>query len=803
MGIGPDEGDGIGVSLSGIVEMFWRRKWTIGLIALVVFSAVAVKTLRTPKVYRSTVTVLVEQGEGRGSDSPLEVLEGVGRTDSPLETEARLIMSQRVIEPVVRELYLHTVLEKDGEPLRPDDVFTFFSAAPDALPGEYSVELDEDGTLEVRDAIQDTTVARAATPGGSEPARVEFAGVTLGVAPGDEGIGGILRVGSVVERALALREAVGAGPVSLGANLVNISCMAGEPVLAQRICDAVSRSYMRLRTEVQHAEAEAAIKFLGEQVDEVGERLAQAEDSLGAYQERNLAVALDHRASAEVSQYSSLELQREQFETERAALASLLREVEQAGEGGQSYRDLATFPGFVRGGNPVVSKLMQTLIDLEDQRSQLAITRTDRNPDIVAIDTRIEEIENQLNSFATTYERSLEKQVRSMEQAMGRSQGQLSAIPARQVASSRLERQVNLLQELYTFLQTRLREAEIARNITLPGVQIVDTASMPAGPDSPDVQKNLLLGLLLGLLMGTVVALYREYTDSRIRGRKEVERSTGIPVLGMIPSVGRPGPILAIAATNGSRPDLPGERPLSGLPEGRRPLGVTLRARTLDQQLALEAFHSLLTDLKYAASQHGAEPIRSVAVTSATRGDGKTFTACNLAIASAAQGRRTLLVDTDLRASGVARFFDMPGSTPGLVEVLEGDTDYRTVLNNFEIVGDHSSLQVIPSGRSESPHGGILERCSGRLESLFGDAEAQYELVVVDTPPLNVITDAASITTRADAVLVVVRGGVTDRNALELTLQRLRLLNANVMGIVLNDVDLPEYYTSYSQPDAD
>lgn len=801
MGFGPDDGDGIGVSLSGIASMLWRRKWTIGLITLVVFAAVAIKTLRTPKVYESTITVLVEQGDPRSNNSPLEVLEGVGRTDSPLETEARLITSQRVIEPVVRELFLHTVVEKAGEPMRPDDAFIDFSATPEAAPGEYSIEPDKQGMLVISDVIEDTLVARSA-PGEGGTASVEFAGVKIGIAPGDEGVGGILRVGSFDDRIGIVRESVFAGPASPGANLVNVTCEAGDPVLAQRICDAVSRSYMQLRTEVQHAEAEAAAEFLAGQVEEAGERLAQAEDSLGAYQERSLAVALDQRASAEVNQYASLELQREQFETERAALSSLLREVEQVGEGGRNYRDLATFPGFVRGSNPVVSKLMQNLIELEDQRSQLAITRTDRNPDIMAIDARIGEIENQLNSFATTYERSLEKQVRSLEQAMGRSQGQLSTIPARQVASSRLERQVTLLQELYTFLQTRLREAEIARNVNLPGVQIVDTASLPGEPASPDLQMNLLLGLLLGLGLGSVVALYREYTDSRIRGRKEVERSTGIPVLGMIPSVSKPGPILAIAGTNGSPTGMPGRRTDSSLPESRKTLGVALRSKNWDEQVALEAFHSLLTDLRYAGIQHGARPVRSVAVTSATRGDGKTFTACNLAIASAAQGRRTLLVDMDLRGSGVARFFHIPWTAPGLVEVLEGARDFRGVLNDFEIVGDHSSLHVMSSGSSESTRGGILERCSQRLESLFGDVEAQYDLVVVDTPPLNVITDAASITTRADAVLVVVRGGATDREALELTLQRLRLLNANVLGIVLNDVDLPEYYTSYSRSDA-
>jgi tyrosine-protein kinase Etk/Wzc len=621
---------------------------------------------------------------------------------------------------------------------------------------------------------------------------VEFGGVKLGIAPGDAGIGGVVNVGSVVNSAAGVRGSIRAATISQDANLVMITCAANRPDDAQSLCGAVSESYIQLRSQMERASAEAAAEFLRGQVQEIGKRLAAAEDSLGAYEERNLAVALDQRASSAVNQYSALKLERERFESERTALAGLLREIDQPGGDERKYRDLATFPGFANGGNPVVSRLMQNLIELEDRRSQLAITRTDRNPDIVAIDSRIAEVEQQLRSYSTSYEQSLGKQVSALEGAMGRAQGQLSGIPTKQVASGRLLRQVNLLQENYHFLQTRLREAEVARSVDLPAVQIVDHASLPGGPSSPDVRTNLLLGLLMGLGLGTMIALYREYTDSRIRDRKDVERHTGVRVLGLIPSVKAGGPLLPVA--NGNGRGLLGGGSKTADQDAR---GGT-RPQTMDAQLAFEAFRSLLMDMGSAGVGGAGGAIRSVAVTSSTRGDGKTFTACNLAIASAAQGRRTLLIDTDLRARGVGRFFKLPWTAPGLIEVLEGQREYQGVLNDLDIIGDHSSLHVLPSGNHEPSMPGLLERMSSQLESLIRDAESRYDLVVVDTPPLNVITDAATIATRADAVLVVVRGGVTDRDALDLTLKRLRLLHTNVLGIVLNDVQLPEYYTSYS-----
>ena len=780
------------VDLTGIAAMLWRRKWTIGLFAVLALAVAGWLTLRMPEVFQSTATVLIQE-RPRSNESALEVLEGVGTTDNPVETETRLITSGLVLQPVVQELSLHISVATKDEILRPRDAFTAFSADSTIAPASYIVLSDERGGYRIEDGNSGEVIARSSAGSGNGLAHVEFGGVKLGIDPGDAGIGGVVNVGSVIKTASGLRGSVWAGPVTQDANLVMITCSANQAEDAQSLCRAVSESYIRLRSQMERANAEAAATFLRGQVEEVGRRLAAAEDSLGAYEERNMAIALDQRASSAVNQYSALKLERERFESERTALAGLLRELDQPGGDGSKYRDLATFPGFAAGGNPVVSRLMQNLIELEDRRSQLAITRTDRNPDIVAIDARIAEVEDQLRSYGTSYEQSLGKQVSALEGAMGRTQGQLSGIPTKQVASGRLLRQVNLLQENYHFLQTRLREAEVARSVDLPAVQLVDQASLPGGPSSPDVRTNLLLGLLMGLGLGTMIALYREYTDSRIRDRKDVERHTGVPVLGLIPSVKTGGPLLPVANGNGSGGLLAGgsKRSIQDARGGMRP-------RTMDAQLAFEAFRSLLMDMSSAGVDGAGNRIRSVAVTSSTRGDGKTFTACNLAIASAAQGRRTLLIDADLRARGVGRFFKLPWAAPGLVEVLKGHREYQGVLNDLDIIGDHSSLHVLPSGNHEPSLPGILERMSSQLESFIQDAESSYDLVVVDTPPLNVVTDAATIATRADAVLVVVRGGVTDRDALDITLKRLRLLHTNVLGIVLNDVHLPEYYTSYS-----
>ncbi|HKY60786.1 MAG TPA: Wzz/FepE/Etk N-terminal domain-containing protein, partial [Gemmatimonadota bacterium] len=192
--------------------MLWRRKWTIGVCAVLALAVAAVLTARMPELFESNATVLIQE-RPRSNASALEVLEGVGTTDNPVETEIRLITSGRVIEPVVRELALHVSVDAKGEILRPEDAFTAFSIDSAAPAGTYRVLRDEQGGYAIEDAASGGTIARTTGSGEAGPAELEFNGVKLRVAPGDPGIGGILRVGSVVSMAAGVRGSIRAAPV--------------------------------------------------------------------------------------------------------------------------------------------------------------------------------------------------------------------------------------------------------------------------------------------------------------------------------------------------------------------------------------------------------------------------------------------------------------------------------------------------------------------------------------------------------------------------------------------------------------
>ncbi|MGH7557336.1 MAG: Wzz/FepE/Etk N-terminal domain-containing protein, partial [Gemmatimonadota bacterium] len=283
---GPEPNEAPGLSLGAIAGMLWRRKWTIVLSTIALVAVATFLTLRMPQTFESTVTVLVEEGDARNEGSALEVLEGIGTTETPLETETRLITSRRVIEPVVSGLAMHVAVEGgNGRMLRPQEVFTGIAATSETVAGEYRVNTDGRGGYTVVDAVTDTVVARA--PADSGNATVEFAGLGLEIAPDDPGVGNVLHVSSFLNTVAGVRQRISASPVGQEANLIEIRCVATQAAAAERLCQAVSVSYLRLKSEVQRAEADVAAEFLGEQVEVVNDRLRAAEDSLGAYEEEN------------------------------------------------------------------------------------------------------------------------------------------------------------------------------------------------------------------------------------------------------------------------------------------------------------------------------------------------------------------------------------------------------------------------------------------------------------------------------------------------------------------------------------
>jgi len=280
-----------------------------------------------------------------------------------------------------------------------------------------------------------------------------------------------------------------------------------------------------------------------------------------------------------------------------------------------------------------------------------------------------------------------------------------------------------------------------------------DSALLPAAPSSPNWKLNLALGALIGLLLGFGYAIVRDRMDQHVRSAEQVERITGVAVVGTLPL----------------EPELVKHPEVLGTDDARS------RGRLAS---VAESFRGLRTNLQYMSVD---DPPKAIVVTSPMPGDGKSFTAANLAMTIAASERPVVLIDGDLRRPMVATLFNLPNDA-GLSDVLAGRARVEDVLQPAS--PDHP-LSVLAAGPVPPNPSEILG--SERMRQLIAEL-SRNALVIIDSPPVLPVTDSAVLSTRADGALLVVNTGKTTFDQLDAALNLMDKAKARTLGIVLNRV---------------
>jgi capsular exopolysaccharide synthesis family protein len=741
--------------MARLLDALRRRFWLIALGFIPVFGLTVLYTITAPREFESESTFLLQAEALETSSSSLELLDRLGRVGQ-IENEVELLKSRRVVAPTVDALDLHVRAEIDGDSKRPGEILEGFNATPETIPGSYAVTTDGNLVTKVVDLSTEQVVATA-RPGDT----VTIAGLSFVAArsPGKEIVLSVSDFDRGVQQVLGM---VNSSRIGRDADLIRLKCTTTDPRLARDICESITTSYLELRGELQVTEAANAREFLSDAAEQIRGRLTGAEDSLADYARQYGAVALQTRAEEEIRSLAQIRAQRELLKADRDALATYLAQVEGNSLGAARYRELANFPTFLQ--NQAVTELVASLIELDNRRSDLSVLRSPENPELAAIDARIAEIELQLLSLASSYKAALDAQINSYDETLQRGSARLSTLPRQQIEYLRRQRRVEQLQQVYGMLEGQLREAELAAGVSMPGIRSIDAPQLPLEPSAPSVKRNLLLGAVLGLGFGIFLAVLREFTDSRLLRPEQVELAAGAPVIAMLPS-------------------------------------LRANMKDLESQPAVEAFRTLVADLKItSAVGNGSVLRRSLAVTSSAQGEGKSFTACNLAMIWAGMGSRTLLLDADLRAGSVARFFKMPPRQPGFGDVLRGTVAVEDALQTISPKGG-GTLHVLTAGSRDTEDAVDALHLPGRFAEVFEELERDFDFIVLDTPPLNIVSDSTIMAAAADSVLFVVRSGKTRPDELDRAMQRLRRVNRDLVGLVLNDIKLPGYYSSYYYAD--
>ncbi len=440
----------------------------------------------------------------------------------------------------------------------------------------------------------------------------------------------------------------------------------------------------------------------------------------------------------------------------------------------RSRGDLSALASYLSDEDPVLQRRMARMRELEEERGKLEGRYLPDHPNMKQIDSEVEQVrqvmQEQVDQIIRGHKAKLElvlAREEALEQDMKEITAELEALEVKLIELEFLEADAERNESFYESLDQRMSEVDLGAMIRANNVRVVDPAISNADPVRPVLPVNVAMGLLMGLFGGCALAFFMEYLDSTVKSREDVEITVGMPFLGIVPLIE--------------------EQDVKTLTNSR---DRSIFVHAVPRSNVAEALRSVRTNLLF--SGHG--PLNRLLITSALPQEGKSFLTSNLSVLIAATGSKLLIIDADLRRPNLHKLFELE-NTQGLSTVLAGIHSFEECVTETHV----PNLHVMLAGPTPPNPAELLgsERMTELLDSISG-----YDMILIDSPPVNVVADPLMLSSLVDGVLVIIEANATSRSLVARTRDLLMEVNANVLGAVVNKLNVRRagygyYYYDY------
>ena len=567
-----------------------------------------------------------------------------------------------------------------------------------------------------------------------------------------------------------------------------ISAVHTDPQVAAEAANGLLDAFVNYSLARRQDASTAAEAWLSARLDQLEDELKTAEQKLQDFKSKNglLTLSLQDQNSGLASRMIAFNKKLDELQVKRIELAAKISQLQRI-----KGTDPANDPSVLMVGNPILDELKKAYAEQYRKLVELRAEYLEKHPKIQAQEAVLESVRREIHREATLALVVNEAQYRvvlttegEVRRSLKKTESEAMNLGQMELEFKRMERVASQKAKYYEMVLARYVESGLAKKLNTNNVQILDRAVAPLEPFSPRIHVNLAIAGALGLVLGLGLIFLLHFMDNTVKTQEDVEQLLGLPYLGLLPRI-----------SVGKKSRRPKEASDEGSPEkggAALPLSPDLVQWQDPKSLVAEHCRSIRTSLLFMSPD---KPLKALLISSSVPQEGKTTVAINLAISMAQSGDRVVIVDTDMRRPRVHKSFGIKAER-GISAALLGEVGVGEVIHETPI----PNLWVIPCGATPPNPAELLH--TKRFQDIIEELKGRFDRVVFDAPPVGAVTDPVILSKATDGTILVVKTGVTPRQLLGKTGRVIQDVNANLLGIVLNDID-PErrtyggYYQQY------
>lgn len=538
--------------------------------------------------------------------------------------------------------------------------------------------------------------------------------------------------------------------------LVKISYSSFDPVLAAEIANAIGEAYIENNLEARLELTYKASEWLLERSSGLYDKWKEAEAKEKAYRQQEGIVGQDGGVDIANSELDLVSEKLVDARRDRISLENLYSQIRRLNKG--NPESFERIPAVLQ--HPLVQTLKGAVLEVELKKSELAKIYGSKHPKMIAVESEVSNARRSLNAQIMSVVNGIENEYRaarageqSLQSAVNQAKQDIRSISNKQYRLKELEQDTEAQRQLYETFVNRLNETNATGDLQTANARVADPAQPPQKPAKPKKGLIIALAFVVSFMFGIMFSFLLEALNNTLKTPQDVENKLGATMLGLLPKLPKRG-----KKNNQSYAEYL-EQPQSTFAEA---------VRTIRTGLVLSALDN---------------PHKVLSCTSSVPGEGKTSTALSLAY-SLGQMENVLLIDADMRRPSIAKSFEISGKAPGLSNLVAGTAKLEECIHTIE----HAGIDVMTAGII--PPNPLELLSSRRFAKVLEILETKYDRIVIDTAPTQAVSDALVLAPHVGAMVYVVKADDTNHQLAKSGLKRLSNVNAPVIGVVLNQVDI-------------